>query len=46
MKNNNSNPKKFLETQELSALESNSVKGGTDVEVVSDKSKVKKRAEQ
>jgi len=44
MKNNNSNPKKFLETQELSALESAAVKGGKDdVIVKSDKKKEKTR---
>jgi len=43
MKNNNSNPKKFLDIQELSALENETVKGGRDIEVESKKEKKKEK---
>jgi len=38
---NNSNPKKFLDVQELSVLESDSIRGGVDTEIAARKEKRK-----
>lgn len=43
MNNKNSNSEKFLDIQELSALENETLKGGTDVDVSVEKKKEKTR---